>query len=138
MRYYGLGVTVAIVATLLIVELLRRGQLREKYAALWLLITAAIVTVGVAPDLIVPITRAVGVETPSNLIFFLGALVLLGVCLHLSWEVSRLEDETRRLAEEHALLRLEVSQLSLGSATPAAQPRVPAIAGSKAAQHDRA
>jgi 2-polyprenyl-3-methyl-5-hydroxy-6-metoxy-1,4-benzoquinol methylase len=54
----------------------------------------------------------VGVRTPSNLLFFLAALVLLGVCLHLSWEVSRLEDETRRLAEEHAVLRLQVERLS--------------------------
>jgi hypothetical protein len=53
----------------------------------------------------------VGVRTPSNLLFFLAALVLLGVCLHLSWEVSRLEDETRRLAEEHAVLRLQVERL---------------------------
>lgn len=113
MTYYGLGATVAVAATLVIIELLRRGQLREKYAALWLLITAAIVTVGLAPDLIVPVTQAVGVQTPSNLVFFLGALVLLGVCLHLSWEVSRLEDETRRLAEEHALLRLDVVELAV-------------------------
>jgi hypothetical protein len=32
------------------------------------------------------------------------------VCVHLSWESSRLEDETRALAEEVALLRLQVEQ----------------------------
>ena len=111
MRYYGLALVASIGTTLLILELLRRGQLREKYAALWLLIGAAVVVVGLAPGLLSPVSRAVGVRTPSNLLFFLAALVLLGVCLHLSWEVSRLEDETRRLAEEHAVLRLQVERL---------------------------
>ncbi len=112
MSYYGLAFAASGLTVGLIVELLRRGQLREKYAALWLVIGTAVVTLGLAPGLLTPLSRAVGVQTPSNLLFFLGALVLLGVCLHLSWEVSRLEDETRRLAEEHAVLRLQVEQLS--------------------------
>jgi hypothetical protein len=110
-RYYGLALVASLATCLLILELLRRGQLREKYAALWLLIGAAVVVVGLAPGLLSPVSRAVGVQTPSNLLFFVAALVLLGVCLHLSWEVSRLEDETRRLAEEHAVLRLQVEHL---------------------------
>jgi hypothetical protein len=32
---------------------------------------------------------------------------LLLVCMHLSWEVSRLEEETRVLAEEIALIRAD-------------------------------
>jgi len=30
--------------------------------------------------------------------------------LHLSWEVSRLENETRKLAEDLAILQLDVAQ----------------------------
>jgi hypothetical protein len=57
------------------------------------------------------------VQTPSNLLFFVAALVLLIVCVQLSWEVSRLEDETRALAEEVAILRLEAQK---GRALPPA------------------
>ena len=35
---------------------------------------------------------------------------LLVLVLHFSWELSRLEDRTRALAEEHALLREEVEE----------------------------
>jgi flagellar biogenesis protein FliO len=35
---------------------------------------------------------------------------LLVLVLHFSWELSRLEDRTRALAEEHALLRGEVEE----------------------------
>jgi hypothetical protein len=40
--------------------------------------------------------------------FFLGAItLLLLVVVHFSWELSRLEERTRLLAEELALLRAE-------------------------------
>jgi Uncharacterized conserved protein (DUF2304) len=42
-----------------------------------------------------------------SLALFLGVVFLLIVCIHLSWEVSRLEEETRTLAEEIALMRTE-------------------------------
>ncbi len=41
--------------------------------------------------------------------------LLLGVSVHLSWELSRLEDETRSLAEDLALLRSSVERLELRS-----------------------
>ena len=111
MSWYALAVAMSVLTLGLLVALLRRGQLREKYAALWIVIGLAIVVVGLAPSVLESLSDVLGVETPSNLLFFLGAMVLLGVCLHLSWECSRLEEETRRLAEEHALLRLDVDQL---------------------------
>ena len=43
-----------------------------------------------------------------NLLTVLAALFLLIVCVYLSWEVGRLEDKTRLLAEEVALLRREL------------------------------
>ncbi len=43
-----------------------------------------------------------------SLVLFLGIVFLLLVCMHLSWEVSRLEEETRTLAEDVALLRTDM------------------------------
>jgi hypothetical protein len=94
-----------------IVELLRRRQLREKYAVLWLVVGAVLLVFTVFPGLSVWLARELGVAVPTNLLFFGGILFLVGVALHLSWEVSRLENETRKLAEDQAILRLEVEQL---------------------------
>jgi hypothetical protein len=54
-------------------------------------------------------------------VLFLGFVFLLLVCVHLSWEVSRLEEETRTLAEDIALLRTEVRSRF----DPAGRERVP-------------
>ena len=55
--------------------------------------------------------QALGVQVPSNLLFALTILLALGVCLHLSWEISVVEDETRILAEESAILRADLERL---------------------------
>ena len=97
-----------IIAVSFMFELLRRRQLKEKYALLWLLVGMAMLVLAIYPPLLDDAARAAGVKAGPNLLLFAGSLVLVVVCVHLSWEISRLEDKTRALAEEVGLLRLEV------------------------------
>lgn len=106
----ALLLAVAIVA--LVLEMLRRKKLREKYATLWLFVGALTVVLAAFPQLLNVASDLVGVQLPSNLLFILSILLLLGVCLHLSWELSGLEDETRTLAEEVAILRTQIERIS--------------------------
>jgi hypothetical protein len=99
-----------LIALSVMAELLRRGQLKEKYAVLWLLVGAAMLVLAIWPQLIDTIATAVGVKSGANLLLFIGVLVLTLVCVHLSWEVSRLEDRSRALAEELGVLRLQVEK----------------------------
>jgi len=102
--------SLAIVA--LVIEMLRRKKLREKYAVLWLVVGVATLVLAAFPRLLNIVAEFVGVQLPSNLLFMMSILMLLGVCLHLSWEISVVEDETRTLAEEVAILRSQVEALS--------------------------
>ncbi|VXB55873.1 conserved membrane hypothetical protein [Arthrobacter sp. 9AX] len=92
-------------------EMLRRKKLREKYAALWLIVGTGTLVLAAFPRLLTIVTEFAGVQLPSNLLFIISILLLLGVCLHLSWEISVVEDETRTLAEEVAILRAIVEAL---------------------------
>ena len=49
---------------------------------------------------------------PSNLLFFPASMLLLVISIQLSYELGRLEERTRTLAEEVALLRLRLEQLT--------------------------
>jgi hypothetical protein len=103
-------------------EMLRRKKLREKYAALWLIVGVGTLILAAFPSLLTVVAVAVGVQLPSNLLFIISILLLLGVCLHLSWEISVVEDETRTLAEEVAILRTMLEEMSpqdSGDDTPA-------------------
>lgn len=108
---YLVGLVGSLLVLAGIVELLRRRQLGEKYAVLWLVVGVLLLVFTVFPGIPVWLASVLGVAVPANLLFFVGILFLVGVVLHLSWEVSRLENETRKLAEEQAILRLDVEQL---------------------------
>tara|TARA_B100000678_G_scaffold275188_1_gene266905 strand:+ start:1051 stop:1458 length:408 start_codon:yes stop_codon:yes gene_type:complete len=110
--YIGIAFALAVLG--LIIALLMRRQLREKYALLWLVIGVAMLVLAVFPDLLGALAGLLGVIVPSNLLFALTVALLIGVTLHLSWELSQAEEEIRRVAEEVALLRLEVEQLRVG------------------------
>lgn len=96
----------------LVGEMLRRKKLREKYAIWWLVVGIATLILAAFPQLLGYVAQAVGVQLPSNLLFILSILMLLGVCLHLSWEISVVEEETRALAEEVAILRIQIERLN--------------------------
>ncbi len=89
-------------------ELVRRRQLREKYAMLWMAVAVVSIPFAVFPRLLDRVASFVGVAYGVILVLFLGIVFLLFLCLHLAWEVSRLEEETRCLAEDLALLRTEI------------------------------
>lgn len=106
-----LGLVAAIVTTVFVVELLRRGILREKFAALWLVVSVGVLLMAVFPRIVGWAALKLGVQVPANLLFFLTAVLLLLVSVQLSYEVSRLEARTRRLAEEVALLTEAVRRM---------------------------
>ncbi|MET7421926.1 DUF2304 domain-containing protein [Dactylosporangium sp. NPDC005555] len=100
-------------------ELLRRRQLQEKYAILWLVVSIVILPMAFFPFLTDNLAEALGIASGVSLVLFLGIVFLLMVTVHLSWEVSRLEEETRTLAEDLALLRSELGRPRDTSAVPA-------------------
>lgn len=106
-----LGTTLALIILAVVLRMLIKRSLREKYAAMWIIIALAVLILGVFPQLLTTLTDLLGVQLPSNLLFALAIVLLLGVALHLSWELSRAEDEIRRLAEEAAIANTVVAQL---------------------------
>jgi hypothetical protein len=95
-------------AVLLVVfEMVRRRYLRERYAILWLGAAFALLVLAAWRGLLVRISHAVGIATPSNAFFVIAFAFLLLLVLHFSSVVSRLSDETRVLAQRLALVEQE-------------------------------
>jgi hypothetical protein len=122
------GIILAAVIILLVVWMLLTRKLREKYAALWLIIGLSVLVLGLFPQLLLWLTAALGVQVPANLLFSMAILLLLGVGLHLSWELSQAEDEIRRLAEEAAIAQAEIQSMKV---------RLDAIEGRRPAGSDQ-
>ena len=93
-----------LVCTFVIIQV-RHQRMKERYAALWLIIGAIIIVLGAFPTLLNGVANFVGVALPVNLLFLLSILLLMGVSIHLTLELSRLSEKTRILAEEVAILK---------------------------------
>lgn len=118
MAQYLASVAAAIAVLVFIVEMLRRGIVAEKFAALWLVVAVVLVVLSVFPSVLGSMARMLGFAVPANLLFALAALLLLAVSVQLSYEVGRLESRSRTLAQRMALLQHEVDVLKEKLGTP--------------------
>lgn len=104
---FTLGLIGGAITLVVLFEMLRRQRLREKYAVIWVVVVGATVTLAIFPGILVWSAGVLGVQVPANLLFFGAIMLLLVISIQLSYEIGRLEERTRTLAEEVALLRLQ-------------------------------
>lgn len=108
-RGHILVVLVTLASIVFIVRLLRRNQLQPKYALLWLSAGMTAAVLAVFPGLLDRVSIWLGVSYGPTTFFLIAVTLLFLVVVHFSWELSRLSDRTRVLAEEVALLRIEAA-----------------------------
>jgi hypothetical protein len=99
--------------------LVRERRLRAKYLLLWGGASLLLVPVVVAPDSLDRAVRSLGVAYPPAAYLVVASAFLYGVCMHFSWELSRLEERSRALAEESALLHARIERLERAADGPA-------------------
>jgi hypothetical protein len=107
-----LGVVGAVLTLVVLFEMLRRQRLREKYALIWVVVALSTVLLVIFPGLLTRASDLLGVQVPANLLFFVASMLLLLLSIQFSYEIGRLEDRTRTLAEEIALLTLKLDTLT--------------------------
>ncbi|WP_022884970.1 DUF2304 domain-containing protein [Glaciibacter superstes] len=108
---YVLGVIAALITLGVVIEMLRRRQLRERHAVWWLIAGTLALIIGVFPPVLAWSAHLVGVEVPTNLVFFVSIAILFLVSIQHSAELTVLETKTRVLAEEAALQKLRMQEL---------------------------
>ncbi len=108
---YIFGIVAAVLTLFVVVEMLRRRRLRERHIIWWLLFGILVLVVAIFPATLGWAAALVGITVPINLVFFVSVIVLFLVSLQHSAEATRLENKTRVLAEEHAILALRVAEL---------------------------
>jgi hypothetical protein len=105
------GVLASIGLVLVVLDLIRRRSLRERYALLWLLTGIVLAALSAWRDGLNTIAGWLGVRSyPPAVLFAVGILFILAVLLHYSTVISQLSDQNAILAQRLALLEEDVSQ----------------------------
>jgi hypothetical protein len=95
---------VTLVLLVVVLELVRRRRLLERYALLWLLATLVLLALAIWRDVLDRVASSLGVAYPPNALFVIGLGFVLVLLLHFSVAVSRLSDQGKILAQRVALL----------------------------------
>lgn len=99
---------------LFVVEAIRRGRLKERYALLWLGASAVLLLLSLARPWVDWLAVALGIRYGTSLIFLMAFFFLLLIVLHYSLVISEQSEVTKRLAQRLALLEAEIEELRCG------------------------
>jgi hypothetical protein len=101
----------SIILLLIILELVRRKYLRERYALTWIVTGILFLLLSVKEDILHLISDILGFSLPVNALFFFGILFLVLIVLGLSVVTSRLAEKNRVLTQRVVLLEKRVVDL---------------------------
>ena len=102
-RIVAVAITLGFI--LLILELVRRKRLMERYALLWLLASVVLLVLAAVKGLLSSIAFKVGIHYPPSLLFATAFGVELLLLLHFSLAVSSLTDQNKILAQRVGILQ---------------------------------
>lgn len=101
-------VVVAIAIAVTVLTYVRKWRLREEYSLLWLLLAAVMVLLATFEGITVWIAARLDVVYAPSILFFVALAFVAAMLFHYSLEISRLSDQSRRLAQELSLLRARI------------------------------
>jgi len=106
-----LAIIGSFILLLIILELIRRKYLRERYALLWILTGGLFLLLSIKVSFLVWISNLLGFSIPSNALFFFGLLFLVLLSLGLTVITSRLAEKNRILTQKVVLLEKRIADL---------------------------
>jgi hypothetical protein len=113
-----LAVVGSMTLMIVVVELIRRGRLKERYSLLWLLAGGALLFLSSSRGVLNAIAGLLGIFYPPSFLFLLAFFFLLLITLHFSVVISGLTEKNKKVAQELALLRQEIRAAVAGKGEP--------------------
>jgi hypothetical protein len=114
-RIQIVSIVAAGILLFVILELVRRRRLLERYALVWLFSGLIILGLAIWRGALTDLASTLGIAYPPNALFVIAFGFVLFLLLHFSLAVSRLADQTKVLAQRLALLEERVSRAQPGA-----------------------
>lgn len=124
-RIQILAIVASGVLLLVVLELVRRRRLMERYALLWLLSGVVLLGLSTFRGLLEDAANLFGIAYPPSALFFVAFGFVLLLLLHFSIAVSRLSDQSKVLAQRLALLEKRVRDVEAPAPAATAPPETP-------------
>ena len=108
---------IAVFFMLMILELIRRDRLQERYSVIWFIAGLGMLIGAAFPGLLEVVAKLMGVRNTNVALFSIVLLGLLGLALNFSVIMSRQAAQITRLAQERALEKASQQRAGDGNGT---------------------
>ena len=98
-----LAAVIAVAFMLMILELIRRDRLQERFSVVWFVAGLGMLAGAIFPGLLAGVADLMGVRDTNVALFSIVLLLLLGLALNFSVIMSRQAAQITRLAQERAI-----------------------------------
>lgn len=106
-----IAITVNIAIFVIVIELIRRSHLKERYSLIWLSASIVMLVFSTSRKLLDLISKMVGIYYPPSFLFLLSITFLLVLLLHFSTVISMLSEKNKRLAQELGIVKTRLDTL---------------------------
>lgn len=100
----------------LVIELIRRRKLQERYTVIWFILALGMLAGAIFPQLLETLANVLGVRDTNAALFALLLLLLLALAFESTITASRQGEQITRLAQENALLKTREAGRRAGQA----------------------
>ncbi len=112
----------AILFMLLILDLIRRDRLQERYSVIWFVAGLGMLAGAAFPGILEFVADVLGVRDTNVALFSIVLLLLLGLALNFSVIMSRQAAQITRLAQERAIERARAQAAEARNGSSSAAP----------------
>lgn len=102
---------IMLVLLMFIISMVRKKKIDLKYALGWIVLDCVLIIIDIFPQIIFGVAALIGIEVPSNMLFFLGFILALCLIYSGTVSISFLSMKIKQLTQELALLRDEMERM---------------------------
>ena len=132
-RMQALAILAAVVLLVIVLEMVRRRRLMERYALLWMFSALVILALAVWQGALNRLAEVMGIYSAPNALFFIAVGFVLLLLLHFSAAMSRLSDQSKVLAQRQAILEQRLREVEDAQPATAERPAEGEIAAQRRA-----
>jgi len=98
---------------ILVFELVRRKQIKEKYSFLWFVTGFSLLALSLKRSWLENLSAAIGIFYPPTALFLVLVFFVIVILVHFSMVLSKLQTHNQKLAQKIALLETEVESVKI-------------------------
>lgn len=102
---------IGLIIIVFVYKQVKKHKLEEKESFFWILGSICILILGMVPNIIDMMSKALHIDYPPALLFLLGIIFALGLIFRLSIYITLMKVQIKELAQRNALLERRLSEI---------------------------